>query len=154
MRVSENKDNQEEVTIGFAEWLWPVPNDIKALYFVLTSVLIIIVLSWRAWYEVFVEGDRQVGLGAVAIEIISFSPAAGFICMFMMSIAVAGGMTVFGKSMYRQGAVAGEARGLSKAASWYQRKTDAEARGEPFNEPPPWEHNGSSPLDYEPKSRP
>ena len=67
-------------------------------------------------------------------------------------------MTVFGKSMYRQGARAGETRGearaMSKAASWYQRKTDAEARGEQFNEPPPWDLNGSTSLDYDPKSKP
>ena len=61
---------------------------------------------------------------------------------------------MFGKSLFRRGVTAGEARALSKSASWYQRKTDAEARGEPFNEPPPWETNGSSPLDYEPKSEP
>lgn len=56
---------------------------------------------------------------------------------------------MFGKSMYKQGAIAGEVRGLSKAASWYQRKTNAEARGEPFNEPPPWERNGSSSTHYD-----
>lgn len=78
------------MSIGFAEWLWPVPNDIKALYFVLTSVLIIIVLAWRGWYESFVAENRG-GLGSIAIEVISFSPAAGFISMFMMSLAVAGG---------------------------------------------------------------
>ncbi len=145
--------NEEEGRIGFAEWLWPVPYEIRALYFVLTSVLIIIVLVWRSWYELFISQDRT-ELGLVVIEVIGFSPAAGFISMFVMSIAVAGGMTVFGKNMYRQGAVAGEARALSKAASWYQRKTEAEARGEPFNEPPPWERNGRNPLDYEPDSKP
>ena len=158
MRFSENADN-EEVSIGFAEWLWPVPNDIKALYFVLTSVLIIIVLAWRGWYEVFVA-ENQKGLGGVAIEVISFSPAAGFISMFVMSVFLAGVMTMIGmigKSLYRQGLIAGEergeargvargeergvARGLSKAAAWYQRKMDAEARGEPFDETPPWERN-------------
>lgn len=56
---------------------------------------------------------------------------------------------MFGKSMYKQGAIAGEVRGLSKAASWYQRKTNAEARGEPFNEPPSWERNGSSSTNYD-----
>ena len=48
LRFSENGDTDtEEIGIGFADWLWPVPNDIKTLYFVLTSLLIIIVLSWR-----------------------------------------------------------------------------------------------------------
>ena len=63
-------------------------------------------------------------------------------------------MTVFGKSMYKQGVITGEARGqargeaagqaraLSDAADWYQRKLDSEARGETFDEPPPWERNG------------
>ena len=158
MRFTENSD--EEGRIGFAEWLWPVPNDIKALYFVLTSVLIIIVLLWRAWYEAFITAE-QPSLGVVAIEIISFSPAVGFISMFVMSVTMAGGMTMFGKSMYRQGVIAGEergkargeargeARGLSKAATWYQRKMDAEARGEPFTEPPPWERNGSNPIPHD-----
>ena len=155
MRFLENTDN-EEGTIGFAEWLWPVPNDIKALYFVLTSVLIIIVLTWRGWYEVFVA-ENQAGPGGIAIEVISFSPAAGFISMFVMSVLMAGGITVFGKSMYRQGVIAGEERGivigkeqgLSEAAAWHRRKIDAEARGEPFDEPPPWERNGSSPTRYD-----
>ena len=69
---------------------------------------------------------------------------------------------MFGKSIFRRGVIAGEERGLvlgksqglSEAASWYQRKTDAEARGEQFNEPPPWERNGSNPLDYDPESKP
>ena len=76
---------------------------------------------------------------------------------------------IFEESMYRQGFNVGLERGLARAraryeaqereralsmcASWYQRKTDAEARGEPFDEPPPWERNGSSSLDYEPKSK-
>lgn len=152
MRFSENGDNDDEVSIGFAEWLWPVPNDIKALYFVLTSVLIIIVLSWRGWYEVFAV-ENQTELGVVAIEVISFSPAAGFFSMFVMSLAVAGGLAMFGKGIFKRGVLLGEergqARGLSKAASWYQRKTEAESRGEPFNEPAPWERNGSSPIPYD-----
>lgn len=65
---------------------------------------------------------------------------------------------MFGKSIFRRGVIAGELRGreqgLAKAASWYQRKTDAEARGEPFKELPPWERNGSYPVDYEPESKP
>ena len=65
---------------------------------------------------------------------------------------------MFGKSIFRRGVIAGETRGearaMSKAASWYQRKTDAEARGEQFNEPPPWDLNGSTSLDYDPKSKP
>ena len=64
---------------------------------------------------------------------------------------------MFGKSIFRRGVIAGEERGearglkigeargreigksqgLSDAASWYQRKLDSEARGEPFDEPPP-----------------
>ena len=171
MRFTENSEN-EEGRLGFAEWLWPVPNNIKALYFVLTSVSIIIVLSWRAWYEISVSSSWA-GWGNVAIEVIGFSPAAGFISMFAMSVLVAGGMTVFGKGMYRQGVIVGEERGeergeargreigeahgreigksqgLSEAASWYQRKLDAEARGEPFDEPPPWERNGSKPSRYD-----
>ena len=165
MRISENQDNEnEEVSIGFAEWLWPVPNEIKTLYFVLTSFLIIIVLMWRIWYEVFVVNDKT-SVGGVAIEVISFSPAAGFFSMFIMSVFLAGVMTMLEmirKSMYKQGVIAGtergeergEARGiergklegksegLSEAAAWYQRKMDSEARGEPFDEPPPWERNG------------
>jgi len=113
-------------------------------------------LSWRAWYEISVSSSWA-GWGNVAIEVIGFSPAAGFISMFGMSVLVAGGMTVFGKSMYRQGVIVGEARGreigktqgLSEAASWYQSKMDAEARGEPFDEPPPWERNGSKPSRYD-----
>ena len=85
------------------------------------------------------------------------------------------------KSMYRQGVIAGEARskereargeargeergeargeargraiGLSESAAWYQRKTDAEARGEPFDEPPPWERNGSTPSHYDSDTNP
>ncbi len=95
MQLPENTDN-EEGSIGFVEWLWPVPNDITALYFVLTSASIIIVLVWRSWYELFVSQDRA-ELGLIAIEVIGFSPAAGFISMFVMSIAVAGGMTVLAK---------------------------------------------------------
>ena len=64
MRFPENGDNDDEVSTGFAEWLWPVPNDIKALYFVLTSVLIIIVLVWRGWYEAFVA--NKIGMGQSA----------------------------------------------------------------------------------------
>ena len=57
---------------------------------------------------------------------------------------------MFGKTFFRRGVVVGEERGLSKSASWYQRKIDAEARGEPFDEPPPWERrNGSSPKRYD-----
>ena len=153
------------IEIGFAEWLWPVPNEIKTLYFVLTSFLIIIVLIWRTWYEIFVAGN-ETGIGGIAIEIISFSPAAGFISMFVMSVFLAGVMTMLEmirKSMYRQGVIAGaergkaigeelgEARALSESADWYRRKIDAEARGEPFDEPPPWERNGSRPTRYDDK---
>ena len=85
---------------------------------------------------------------------------------------------MIGKSMFRQGVIVGEERGekrgeargreigeargreigksqgLSEAALWYQRKLDSEARGEPFDEPPPWERNGSNSWDYEPKPKP
>lgn len=44
MRYVEDKYG-ENTGIGFVGWLWPVPNDIKALYFVLTSAFIIS-LSW------------------------------------------------------------------------------------------------------------
>ena len=172
MRISENRNSEsEEVSIGFAEWLWPVPNEIKTLYFVLTSFLIIIVLMWRTWYEVF-AADNKTGVGGIAIEVISFSPAAGFISMFAMSVFLAGVMTMLEmirKSMYKQGVIAGEARSkereargeargevrgeergraiaLSESAAWYQRKMHAEERGEPFDEPPPWERNGSGPT--------
>ena len=161
MRFSENRDNEnEDIEIGFAEWLWPVPNDIKALYFVLTSVLIIIVLAWRAWHEFFVA-DNQKGLAGVAIEVIGFAPAAGFFSMFVMSVLVAGVIAMFGKTIFRRGVALGEERGqakgeaigearaLSGAAAWYQRKMDAEARGERFDEPPPWERNGRSPSRYD-----
>ena len=33
----------------------------------------------------------------------------------------------------------GEARSDARAKQWYERKQRAEQRGEPFNEPPPWE---------------
>ena len=65
---------------------------------------------------------------------------------------------MFGKGIFRrgeehgkaQGIAIGEERGLSKSATWYQRKLDSEARGEPFNEPPPWEQrNGGSPSRYD-----
>lgn len=165
MPYPEDTEN-ESGSIGFADWLWPVPNDIKALYFVLTSVSIIIVLALRGWYEIFMAAS-QPGLGEVAIEVVAFSPAAGFLSMFVMSIVVAGGMRMFGKSMFRQGVILGEERGeqrgeqrgeargieigeargrsesLSEAADWYRRKTDAEERGEPFDEPPPWERNAN-----------
>ena len=86
MRYPENNIDKEK--IGFGDWLWPVPNNVKALYFVLTSVSIIIVLSWRAWYEVSAS-PSWVGWGNVAIEVIGFSPAAGFISLFAMSVLVA-----------------------------------------------------------------
>ena len=50
MRFTNNR-NEEEVSIGVAEWLLPVPNDIKALYFVLASALIIIVTENRKLTE-------------------------------------------------------------------------------------------------------
>ena len=54
--------------------------------------------------------------------------------MFAMSAFLAGAMTMLEmikKSMYGQGVIAGEAR--------------SEARGEPFDEPPPWGRNGNEP---------
>lgn len=148
MRYVEDKHG-ESTDLGFVDWLWPVPNDIKALYFVLTSVLIIISLSWRAWREVSNAGTGN-DVGGVAIEVIAFSPAAGFFSMFVMSVLIAGGLAMFGKGIFRRGVELGEERGieqgLTNAASWYQRKTDAEARGEPFDEPPPWERNRRSPT--------
>ena len=146
MRFSDNRDT-EEVSIGFAEWLWPVPNDIKALYFVLASVLIIIVLAWRGWYEFFVA-ENQRGLAGVAIEVIGFAPAAGFFSMFVMSVLMAGGIAMFGKGIFRRGVTMGRDQGLSESATWYRRKLDSEARGVPFDEPPPWERNGSKPSRY------
>ena len=152
MRYAEDKYG-ENTDIGFVDWLWPVPNDIKALYFVLTSVLIIILLSWRAWHEVS-YAETGYGVGGVAVEVIAFSPAAGFISMFVMSVFMAGGLAMFGKGIFRRGVEFGEERGieqgieqgLTNAASWYQRKTDAEARGEPFDEPPPWERSRRNPT--------
>ena len=32
-----------------------------------------------------------------------------------------------------------EKRGMNKASLWYERKNAVEARGLPFDEPPPWE---------------
>ena len=33
----------------------------------------------------------------------------------------------------------GEARIAARAKQWYERMRRAEEKGEPFNEPPPWE---------------
>ena len=46
---------------------------------------------------------------------------------------------------YREGLERGKAisekRGLSKAQHWYMRQQAALEKGEPFNEPPPWDTN-------------
>ncbi len=44
----------------------------------------------------------------------------------------------------KRGEVRGEARANSAWESWYKRMKDAEARGEPFDEPPPSAGNGNS----------
>ena len=38
-----------------------------------------------------------------------------------------------------EGEERGEKRGLSKAQDWYSRQQAARERGEPFDEPPPWD---------------
>ena len=38
-----------------------------------------------------------------------------------------------------QGLKEGEAKGNAATSAWYKRMREAEARGEPFDEPPPFE---------------
>ena len=43
-----------------------------------------------------------------------------------------------------QGEARGEARGLAKAREYFERQQAAKERGEPFNEPPPWEQENTN----------
>lgn len=43
-----------------------------------------------------------------------------------------------------EGIEIGEARGMAAWMTWYRKMKDAEAKGEPFDEPPPFMENGNS----------
>ena len=135
-----------------------MPEDWRKLYFAIFSAQTLALLGLAIWYEVFVIADDSwmetifaIGSGA--------GPGIGVIAADSVILTEAYFVVIFGgiveryqnrlKQREAEGEARGEARGEAKGEArgearanerweaWNRRRLEAEANGQPFDDPPP-----------------
>ena len=144
--------------------IWSVPSKKATLFFAMFTILNLIGIGYFAWYEIFVN-DQDSFHDTVANIIANY--VAVFICSAGVSFTTTEVVVVIGSYLEeyvfkpRRKRMIAEAKAEERAAirasvrRWNRRRSDAEARGEPFNEPHPLEDGGefSDDSDFEDETR-
>ena len=148
--------------------IWSVPSKKATLFFTMFTILNLIGIGYFAWYEIFV--NDQDSFHDTVVNIIA-NYVAVFICSAGVSFTTTEVVVVIGSYLEEYvfkprrkrmiAAAKAEARAEERAAirasvqRWSRRRSDAEARGEPFNEPHPLEDGGefSDDSDLEDETR-
>ena len=134
------------------ESVWSIPRRWQTAYFVLFAIQNIAGISLVCWYEIAVlnEDDTVLTVLNIIDRLPSVGVGAAAITIALMEVArtvmVIGGNLerwLKKREQERLDRAVAEARSEALAevqrkwAEWNQRRLDAEARGEPFTEPPP-----------------
>lgn len=140
------------------ESMWSVSKRFAKVYFALFSVLGTLGIAWTIWYETVHNSAGKSWYDVVDGIIQKFPPVilgAAFIS-FVITEALVVLYSIYRDRMekkwekiFAEGVAEGETRGIAQGKAqgvaegiamiedYYRRKADAEARGEPFDEPYP-----------------
>ena len=151
--VTEHKETSKDSSSPpDRESVWSIPGRWQTAYFVLFAIQNIAGTSLVCWYEIAVlnEDDTVLTVLNIIDRLPSVGVGAAAITIALMEVArtvmVIGGNLerwLKKREQERLDRAVAEARSEALAevqrkwAEWNQRRLDAEARGEPFTEPPP-----------------
>ena len=128
------------------ESIWSVPLEYRVFYFSLFVIQSLIGMSYVVWHEIWInDGDSFHATIATIIlmdvAVIAHSAGVGVIVSEMkMVIAQYLEQRYYGPKRRKALAEAkaeGRRQALAKVREWNARRLDADAKGEPFDEPPP-----------------
>ena len=148
--------------------MWSVSKRFAKVYFALFSAIGTLGIAWTIWYETVHNSAGKSWYDVVDGIIQKFPPVilgAAFIS-FVITEALVVLYSIYrdrmekkAEKIFAEGVAEGEARGIAKGRSegkaqgvaegialiedYYRRKADAEARGEPFDEPYPGADNNN-----------
>ena len=122
--------------------VWSVPEDWRRLYFVIFSVQTLALVGLAIWYEVFVvTGDSWpetiFAIGNRAGPGIGVIAADSIVLTEVYFVVIFGGMVERYQNRLKQREARGQARERERWEAWNERRLEAEANGQPFDEPPP-----------------
>ena len=143
--------------------MWSVSKRFAKVYFALFSALGTLGIAWTIWYETAHNSAGKSWYDVVDGIIQKFPPVilgAAFIS-FVITEALVVLYSIYrdrmekkAEKIFAEGVAEGETRGIAQGKAqgvaegialledYYRRKADAEARGEPFDEPYPGADNG------------
>ena len=128
------------------ESIWSVPIEYRVLYFSLFVIQSLIGMSYVVWHEVWInDGDSFhstiTAIILMDVAVIAHSAGVGVIVSEMkMVIAQYLEQRYYGPKRRKALAEAkaeGRRQALAKVRDWNARRLEADAKGEPFDEPPP-----------------
>lgn len=134
--------------------IWSVPEQWRRLYFAIFSIQTVVLLGLAVWYETAVVtkdswAETLFAIGSDAGPGIAVIAAESVILTEVYFVVIFDGLIERRRrrQMEREAEreAEGEARAHERWQAWNQRRLDAEAAGQPFDEPPPsLERNGKS----------
>ena len=154
MGLEKNREPDDDAR----ESMWSVPRRFARVYFILFSALGIAGIVWSAWYEIAHNSAGKSWYDIVDATIEKF-PSVLMGAAFISFIITETVMVLYSiyqdrmKKRYKriraegvaqgraegvsQGVAQGRAEGIALIEAYYRRKSEAEARGEVFDEPYP-----------------
>ena len=143
MGLEKNREPDDDAR----ESMWSVPRRFARVYFILFSALGMAGIVWSAWYEIAHNSAGKSWYDIVNATIEKFPPVlmgAAFIS-FVITEAVMVLYSIY-QDIRKKRDKKLRAQGIALLESYYRRKSEAEARGEVFDEPYPGSasENGTS----------
>ena len=150
MGLEKNREPDDDAR----ESMWSVPRRFARVYFILFSALGMAGIVWSAWYEIAHNSAGKSWYDIVNATIEKFPPVlmgAAFIS-FIITETVMVLYSIYQDRMKKrykriraegvaqgraEGVAEGKAEGIALLEDYYRRKSEAEARGEVFDEPYP-----------------
>ena len=122
--------------------IWSVPEDWRKHYFAIFSAQTLALLGLAIWYEVFVITDDYwaetiFAIGSRAGPGIGVIAAGSIILTEAYFVVIFGGIVERYQNRLKQREAEGEARANQRWEAWNRRRLEAEANGQPFDEPAP-----------------
>ena len=124
------------------ESMWSVPKRFKSVYFPLFYLLGIIGIAWSVWYEaarIGSTGSYHDIASAVVAKLPAVLMGAAFVSLVITEVVmvIAGMLEEYYDKRRARLQAEVETRVHQMWSDWNQRRLEAEARGEDFDEPPP-----------------
>ena len=112
-----------------------VLRNVLAYYWILYYAIYVAIwgyLAWQHWGELQPYGNRTYVLGNIS------GASAGIASVIAFFVEVIGRMVLLIPKAINSLLARGRKEAHDKAREWWKRKLAAEAKGEPFDEPPPF----------------